>query len=834
MMACARRLLGVLVVGLLLPACAGGGAGTLTPTIAPGIPSDVQVFPGNHSVKIQWTSPAEGAQFNVLRALDAGGPYFAVSVSGQFMGPTTYVDSGLTNGTQYFYAVQATNSFGTSAPSSVASTTPGFHPVQVSASCQNSRYVALLPDGSVWSWGLYLWTSEFTSPVQVPTTVPLVAVSAGTDQYLALGTDGRVWAWGSNKSGQLGDGTADGTFVTTPQVVPGLANIVQISSGGSHNLALDIGGTVWAWGDNAGGQLAQPFTSPLVGTGPYTYSIGKTPIPVAGLPPVAMISAGVYYNLVVTQDGLVWAWGENGSGQLGNGTTSTTPTFTPALVPNLTKIAHVSSGETHSLALRSDGTVWGWGNNSVGQLGTSSTPTTSPVQASVPAQMVAVACGDSHSVALDIEGGVWTWGLNTSGQLGTGSTSSTGGPTKVAGLPKVKAIGASLSDSLALDLSGNVWTWGSNAFGDLGTGNGRQGLPSEVNNFTGAVSVVAGTQFSVVLRSDGSVWVWGTLAYGQLGTGSTTVSGSALPLQVPVSGIATLAQGLGSHVVGLQANGNVWAWGRNANGQVGNGATSAVAAPAQVFTQASSVAIGYAHTVAARSDGTLWTWGSDQYLQLGYGTAGTNTAAPTQVPGLAGVSAVAAGGNHTLALLKDGTVWTFGYNSFGQLGYPTALAYSGTPTQVPGLPTMVAIAGGEEISLALAADGTVWAWGFNDSGETGTGSTASPAPPAPVVGLSSVVAISAGRDFNLAIKSDGTVWGWGANSSEQLGNTTTFTLTTPAPVAPLPKMSFISAGYDFCLAVAPDGIVWASGDNQSEELGVPFVQQTNVPVMVSP
>lgn len=842
-----RRLLGICLIGLLLPACTGGGAGTLTPTVAPGIPSNVQAFPGNHSVKITWSTPDAGAQFIVERSIDAGGPFFPVSVPSQFTDPTTYVDSGLATGTSYFYVVQTTNSFGTSSPTSVVSATPGFKPVQISCSRGDDCFLALLPDSSVWGWGFNTPFQTNDVPVQVPTRGSFVAVSAGDSHFLLLGTDGRVWAWGDNSFGQLGNGSAERAFAQVPALVNGLMNIIQISTGGDFNVALDHDGIVWVWGDNTSGELAQPESAPpLVAPGPFDVSMSATPLPVSGLPPIVAVSAGSSHVLALAQDGLVWSWGANQEGQLGNGTTSSSPTPTPAVIGNLTKITQISAGVRHNLAVRTDGTVWVWGDNSIDELGIGTVPgpVTAPVQAIALSRIVAVAAGSQHSVALRDDGAVWTWGDNQWGQLGNPSVSltATGAPAPVPGLPLIAAVAASNSNTIALGSDGTVWVWGENNQGQLGNGTGEFALPAVVNNLNGVTSINAGNESSSALRSNGTVWMWGTNGYAELGNGTVFPATTPAPTQAPPTGIAVLGRGSGCPVC-ITETGNVWAWGADFEGQVGNGSTASLtAAPTQVLTGATLVSTGDIHTLALRSDGTVWSWGGNVSLQLGYGPMntgygplGTAVPTPTQVPGLAGASAVSAGGSHSVALLPGGTVWTWGDNTYGQLGYSTAATSSATPTQVSGIPTSQAVAGGGSHTLALATDGTVWAWGENFQQGLGTGSAAAQSSvPAPVTGLSSVIAISAGYRYSLALKSDGTVWAWGDNEFEQLGNNQVSSSPVPLQVTALPRITVISAGTVHSLALAQDGTVWAWGFNESGELGVPFVLYSAVPVLISP
>ena len=195
------------------------------------------------------------------------------------------------------------------------------------------------------------------------------------------------------------------------------------------------------------------------------------------------------------------------------------------------------------------------------------------------------------------------------------------------------------------------------------------------------------------------------------------------------------------------------------------------------------IAGGYAHSLRLRSDGTVWAWGNNANGQLGDGST-TERHTPVPASGLAGVVAIAAGQLHSLALKSDGTVWAWGYNYYGQLGDGSTTDRWG-PVPVSGLAGVVAIAAGDWHSLALKSDGTVWAWGYNVAGELGDGSTTQRTAPVPVSGLTGMVAIGGGLYHSLALKSDGTVWAWGWNYFGQLGDGTTTQRLTPVPVSGL-------------------------------------------------
>jgi alpha-tubulin suppressor-like RCC1 family protein/predicted small secreted protein len=335
-------------------------------------------------------------------------------------------------------------------------------------------------------------------------------------------------------------------------------------------------------------------------------------------------------------------------------------------VQNITAIA---AGGFHTLALKNDGTIWGWGLGYFGELGNGmNTNSNIPIPINNVNNVTAIAAGNLFSLALKNDGTVWSWGENEYGQLGNESNTNTNIPGLVYDLNGIIAIAAGSEYSLALKNDGTVWAWGQNDSGQLGNGsNIHSNIPVQVSGLNGVIAVTGGNGHGLALKNDGTVWAWGYNASGELGNGSNLSSN--IPVQVSgLSGVIAIAAG-GYHSLALKNDGTVWAWGNNYEGELGNGSFTDSNIPVQVNSLNGVIEISAKNynSQALKSDGTVWAWGADDYNQLGDGL-NINRNLPVQVNSLSGVVALACGFRHGVVLKNDGTVWDWGYNEWGQLG----------------------------------------------------------------------------------------------------------------------------------------------------------------------
>lgn len=378
----------------------------------------------------------------------------------------------------------------------------------------------------------------------------------------------------------------------------------------------------------------------------------------------------------------------------------------------------------------------------------------------------------------------------------------------------------------------------------------------------GATQAAAGTRIRVAgglynglaVTSGGAIFAWGWNIVGQLGDGSTTASNVPVRVKLP-GGVGATAVSAGfAHSVALTSGGSVLAWGKNYNGNLGNGSTTDSSAPVTVRLPAgakvTAIAAGSEHTLAVTSAGAVLAWGYGAAGPLGNGGTGSSSS-PVSVSLPAGtkVTAVAAGALHSLAVTSTGGVLAWGDNADGELGNGTK-ANSPVPVKVklPEGAKVVAVAAGGYYSLALTSTGAVYAWGYNTDGELGNGKTRSSKLPVrvKVPGRTKIVAIAAGGPLegvgqthpgpghSLAVTSTGAVLAWGYNGDGELGNGSTRNSVTPIQVR-LPagrKVTAVAAGQLHSLALTSSGAVLAWGGNNFGQLGDGSYGGSDVPVEV--
>lgn len=351
-----------------------------------------------------------------------------------------------------------------------------------------------------------------------------------------------------------------------------------------------------------------------------------------------------------------------------------------------TYFSKLTGGASHTLALKTNGTAWSWGANGQGQCGNGTYNTSyQQIQIGTATDWADVSAGGFHSLGLKTDGSLWAWGYNANGQLGIGNNTGNNAPVQV-GSDTWKMISAGSTHSLAIQTNGTLWAWGDNSFGELGNGtNISTNLPVQIGVDANWSGVFASAHFSIAMKTDGTLWSWGYNNGGMLGDGTGTDRN--YPLQIG-SGTdwAMIAPG-GGHVIGLKTDGSLWSWGNNNDGQLGNSTFGGVQAnPTQIGTEANwnRISSGGSTSMAVKKNGSLWSWGNNAYGQLGDGTT-ANKNSPIQIaPSIVEVAVSAAGYFTSFYIGLDGAFRAWGDNGAGQCGIAGGPYY--TPNIVNGSP----------------------------------------------------------------------------------------------------------------------------------------------------
>jgi alpha-tubulin suppressor-like RCC1 family protein len=700
------------------------------------------------------------------------------------------------------------------------------------------------------------------------------SIACGDNHTIVLMTDDTVYGTGDNLEGQLGNGEIENykTTLTRMKIDYGagnvdVTNVKAIACGGYHTIVLMNDGTVYATGAGGSGQL---------GNGGINNNSTNvlTAMVMSGIPTglkASAISGGGYYSIVLMEDGTVYGTGANWDGQLGDGNSgNNTNILTPMTTVPVGKTPDaISCGYNHTIVLMTDGTVFGTGDNYNGQLGIgtyyNSTNTLTQMtidDGSTPVTDVkAISCGDSYTIVLKLNGTVYGTGANWDGQLGTGGYNDTYTLMPMTSVPVGKtpeAISCGDSHTIVLMTDGTVYGTGENSNGQLGAGNiNEQTTLTQMTIGNGSTyvtdvkAIICGGYYTMVLKENNSVFGTGDNEDGQFGNGSTNGSQTTLTLITSIpEGKTPLAISCGrDHTIVLMEDGSVYGTGDNGDGELGTGDDNdkntftpmTIDDGTTPVTNVKAIACGKYHSIVLMNNGTVYGTGENYDGELGTGDNDDYKTTLTEMKMVDGegsipvtnAKAIASGNSFTIVLMENGSVYGTGENYNGQLGNQDVSDTTNLliPMQIidgneeiVSVTNAKAIACGDSHTIVLMNDGTLYGTGDNYYGQLGTGDTTSQTILTPMINETgkTPIAISCGQDHTIVLMSDGTVYGIGSNNDGQLGDLTIDDIETTLTPMIMPeglKAIAITTGRYHTVVLMNNGTVYGTGDNNDGQLG---------------
>ncbi|MFN0246695.1 MAG: RCC1 repeat-containing protein [Kofleriaceae bacterium] len=522
------------------------------------------------------------------------------------------------------------------------------------------------------------------------------------------------------------------------------------------------------------------------------------------------------------RDARVWCWGDNASGQLG--ATDGVPRPTPVEIAGLNNIRSIDAGDAYACALDDAGDVWCWGENEDGQLGRpSSAPSSIPQRVTLPQPASQITAGAKFACARLVDGRAWCWGRESHSQI-LGAPLSGDIPPTQQPLENVIAIEAGRLHTGAILADGTVWTWGYVAHGRLG----RDGEGDEAIQVPGMAEVVelSLSEWTCARDRNNGVQCWGKNFDGQLGDGEsgTERSEAASPIGLPAA--VSLSTG-DAHTCAIADDQQVWCWGANDNGQLGVGDRGTRVLPQRVgLGVAVALDADGSHTCAVLDDGSIWCWGRGSNGELGNGTLGAFT--PHAIDLGAPAIAVSAGERHTCATTSLG-VSCWGANNESELGDGTVMQRTVPTNTLQTNATAIAI--GFQHTCAIDSAAEVYCWGDNGEGELGNGTSTSSRSPVAVTGVAQATHVGVGYRFSCQLGTPGLSC-WGRGHDGQRGVNSTSSSETPAPITTASQAVSLAVGADHACITTSTEQVYCWGGNTSAQIGDGTIDNALVPTLV--
>jgi alpha-tubulin suppressor-like RCC1 family protein len=723
-------------------------------------------------------------------------------------------------------------------------------PMWVSSAIAVGMGAGIDTDGNLWTYGgngygnlgINRLGGIYSSPVQVINGTNFYRVVVGPT-CLGLKKDSTLWSWGDSGYGQVGDGTTISRSV--PVQIPG--NWIFVANSPYFSAAINSANKLFLWGDNQFGELAQNSTN-------------NESIPVQELTNSnwSYVACGARFAAGIKMDQTLWLWGNNASGMLGQDNIIATSSPVQEITLSNFWIA-VACGSDSTAAIKTNGSLWTWGSNNFGQLGDGTiTATSSPVQEATNSfNWQSISAGLFHFVGYQAGNQLWAWGNNDSGQLGVNSFTSYSVPVQVFSLgANWLNVTAGGYNSSAI-FSGAATPTPSSSASPTPTPTGPTPSPTISPTITPTVtptptstdptpsptSSVTPTPTPIPVR----LWMYGYNYFGQLGNDNINNSVNVTTTYYPNANWYTGSCSKSFSSFSLKEDSTLWSWGDNAYGQLGLNDIKSRSIPVQIYGGGSwkRISGGVYHTVGIKKDGKLWSWGGNSYGTLGI-NAGFNDILTVSSPVQECTDSLwlecSAGFDFTLAIKANGTLWAWGSNLYNQLG-------NGIATNV--LPSasspMIEWYGSNRWKIcattayscaAIKTDATIWTWGNGFYGQLALNNNLDftfPQPIDPPLPPPSWYALSGGFYHLAAIKgSNRSLWLWGANESGQLGDGTIISRSSPVQVLGAGRWSAVACGYNFTAAISEANDLYAWGSNENDALGaIGTTANTSSPALVS-
>jgi len=623
-------------------------------------------------------------------------------------------------------------------------------------------------------------TCTIPTSIARPGSYTNVALASTNTAAFMDGSDGSIWTTGVATNGVLGNNTTTG--VSSPVSIARSTSYSKLIGGSSGTFwAIDgATGLVFGWGANSSGQI-----------GDNTKTAKSSPVSIARNSSYKDVAGSTHALFLDAINGSIWVTGVASSGQLGNNTTTAVSSPVSIARPgSYCMVATGSSGAPSSFAIdASDGSIWVWGDNTWGQLGNNTTAgISSPVSIARPGSYTSISCFNQSVVAIDAsDGSLWTWGANWFGQLGDGTTTMRSSPVSVLGNRSYVSAKAGGDGIYAMTADGTVYVLGYDFANQLG----RQVLVY-TNTLIPVLSshIFAKVRNNIFLDTDGNVWCVGSDGIGSLGDNAATDVISPVSIARPGSYTDIAA----TYFVGRDpwvscaaidgADGSIWVWGSNFNGELGNNTVINSSSPVSLarsasYSQLLPVTSGSNFAAIDGANGSIWVWGLNSSGNLGDGSLSIRTSPVSMKrPGSYSGGCICASTGYFIDA-STGNIWATGLGTSGQLGDNTVTSKS-SPVSIKRAASYKKVAGANTAAYAIdASDGSLWAWGLNTSGQLGDGTTTSQSSPVSVLGNRSYVDV-VGTSFTVfMLDASGTVYALGDNTYGEFGNGTTINSSSP-------------------------------------------------------